>query len=319
MLGRGAGAGHPDRERAPPAHDLGAGRLAGRDDPRRAPAALRHPAARPRRLRLHRRRSAALGAGQRPRGGGRARLGHRPGTPHRPGWSPSARSAWPASCAGSATCPSGSPRRPGWASGSRSCPRSRPSDSPAPCGRSSRRRAGGRRDAGGRRARRRLRAPDPQAVPGRAGSSPSVLGPRPFQGHVSRGTVRTSGDHRRGPGPAACRAPLDWTGGRPMPQPERRERRGGHGPLGRDVAPARALASIAPGTALRDGLERILRGRTGALIVLGHDKTVESHLHRRLHPRRPVHRHRPARAGQDGRRDRRSTATSPGSTGPPCT
>ena len=36
------------------------------------------------------------------------------------------------------------------------------------------------------------------------------------------------------------------------------------------------LASIAPGTALRDGLERILRGRTGALIVLGQDKVVES-------------------------------------------
>ncbi len=36
------------------------------------------------------------------------------------------------------------------------------------------------------------------------------------------------------------------------------------------------LASIAPGTALRDGLERILRGRTGALIVFGHDKVVES-------------------------------------------
>jgi len=36
------------------------------------------------------------------------------------------------------------------------------------------------------------------------------------------------------------------------------------------------LARIAPGTALRDGLERILRGRTGALIVLGYDKTVES-------------------------------------------
>ena len=46
------------------------------------------------------------------------------------------------------------------------------------------------------------------------------------------------------------------------------------------------LASIAPGTALRDGLERILRGRTGALIVLGNDKTVESISHRRLHPRR---------------------------------
>ena len=36
------------------------------------------------------------------------------------------------------------------------------------------------------------------------------------------------------------------------------------------------LAEIAPGTALRDGLERILRGRTGALIVLGIDKVVDS-------------------------------------------
>ncbi|MFM7064427.1 MAG: DNA integrity scanning diadenylate cyclase DisA [Actinomycetes bacterium] len=35
------------------------------------------------------------------------------------------------------------------------------------------------------------------------------------------------------------------------------------------------LALVAPGTALRDGLERILRGRTGALIVLGWDRTVE--------------------------------------------
>ncbi|GIF24071.1 diadenylate cyclase [Actinoplanes tereljensis] len=41
--------------------------------------------------------------------------------------------------------------------------------------------------------------------------------------------------------------------------------------------PLRAnLALMAPGTALRDGLERILRGRTGALIVLGHDTVVES-------------------------------------------
>src|SRR5689334_9779743 len=41
--------------------------------------------------------------------------------------------------------------------------------------------------------------------------------------------------------------------------------------------PLRAtLALMAPGTALRDGLERILRGRTGALIVLGHDREVES-------------------------------------------
>ncbi len=36
------------------------------------------------------------------------------------------------------------------------------------------------------------------------------------------------------------------------------------------------LASIAPGTPLRDGLERVLRGRTGALIVLGNDQVVES-------------------------------------------
>ena len=36
------------------------------------------------------------------------------------------------------------------------------------------------------------------------------------------------------------------------------------------------LGVVAPGTELRDGLERILRGRTGALIVLGHDKVVES-------------------------------------------
>jgi len=36
------------------------------------------------------------------------------------------------------------------------------------------------------------------------------------------------------------------------------------------------LAAVAPGGELRDGLERILRGRTGALIVLGFDKTVES-------------------------------------------
>ncbi|MGH3940801.1 MAG: DNA integrity scanning diadenylate cyclase DisA [Pseudonocardiaceae bacterium] len=36
------------------------------------------------------------------------------------------------------------------------------------------------------------------------------------------------------------------------------------------------LARLAPGTVLRDGLERILRGRTGGLVVLGHDQAVES-------------------------------------------
>jgi diadenylate cyclase len=35
------------------------------------------------------------------------------------------------------------------------------------------------------------------------------------------------------------------------------------------------LARVAPGTELHDGLERILRGRTGALIVLGFDRSVE--------------------------------------------
>lgn len=37
-----------------------------------------------------------------------------------------------------------------------------------------------------------------------------------------------------------------------------------------------ALIALAPGTQLRDGLERIKRGRTGALVVLGMDDVVES-------------------------------------------
>ncbi len=37
-----------------------------------------------------------------------------------------------------------------------------------------------------------------------------------------------------------------------------------------------SLAAVAPGTPLREGLERILRGRTGALVVLGHDRTVDA-------------------------------------------
>ena len=36
------------------------------------------------------------------------------------------------------------------------------------------------------------------------------------------------------------------------------------------------LRAVAPGTELRDGLERILRGRTGAIVVLGYDETVEA-------------------------------------------
>lgn len=37
-----------------------------------------------------------------------------------------------------------------------------------------------------------------------------------------------------------------------------------------------AVASVSPGTELRDGLERILRGRTGALVVLGNNDIVDS-------------------------------------------
>src|SRR6266513_870434 len=44
----------------------------------------------------------------------------------------------------------------------------------------------------------------------------------------------------------------------------------------RDERRRATLAAIAPGTGLRDGLERILRGNTGALIVLGYDRIVES-------------------------------------------
>ena len=36
------------------------------------------------------------------------------------------------------------------------------------------------------------------------------------------------------------------------------------------------LAAVAPGTQLREGLDRALRGRTGALVVMGSDRTVES-------------------------------------------
>ena len=43
-----------------------------------------------------------------------------------------------------------------------------------------------------------------------------------------------------------------------------------------DEALRGVLAAVAPGTWLRDGLERILRGNTGALIVLGWDRDVEA-------------------------------------------
>ncbi|MGN6606072.1 MAG: DNA integrity scanning diadenylate cyclase DisA [Jatrophihabitans sp.] len=44
----------------------------------------------------------------------------------------------------------------------------------------------------------------------------------------------------------------------------------------RDETLRTVLATMAPGTELREGLERILRGNTGALIVLGMDRAVEA-------------------------------------------
>ncbi|MFC0040546.1 DNA integrity scanning diadenylate cyclase DisA [Actinomadura rayongensis] len=44
---------------------------------------------------------------------------------------------------------------------------------------------------------------------------------------------------------------------------------------GHDERRRATLAAVAPGTQIRDGLERILRGHTGGLIVLGYDDLVE--------------------------------------------
>lgn len=49
-----------------------------------------------------------------------------------------------------------------------------------------------------------------------------------------------------------------------------------HSPIPDNEILHQTLAAVAPGGVLRDGLERILRGRTGALIVLGYDDVVES-------------------------------------------
>ena len=62
------------------------------------------------------------------------------------------------------------------------------------------------------------------------------------------------------------------------------------------------IARLAPGTALRDGLERILRGRTGALIVIGYDDNVETICDGGFSLDVPLCAHQAARAVQDGRR-----------------
>jgi diadenylate cyclase len=80
------------------------------------------------------------------------------------------------------------------------------------------------------------------------------------------------------------RRPADQPNRYPIDVPAGVLTRGGTGRGGYDSSVAHpsqdellrsTLAAVAPGGELRDGLERILRGRTGALIVLGMDETVE--------------------------------------------
>lgn len=54
-----------------------------------------------------------------------------------------------------------------------------------------------------------------------------------------------------------------------------RQRRRAYADRVKEALLRRTIADVAPGTALREGLERILRGQTGALIVLGHDKVID--------------------------------------------
>ncbi|HWH01892.1 MAG TPA: DNA integrity scanning diadenylate cyclase DisA [Pilimelia sp.] len=76
-----------------------------------------------------------------------------------------------------------------------------------------------------------------------------------------------------GASPAPARAAVAGPSGRPLSPAAS----GPPHPGSSAADPVRAtLALMAPGTALRDGLERILRGRTGALIVLGHDPVVDA-------------------------------------------
>ena len=79
------------------------------------------------------------------------------------------------------------------------------------------------------------------------------------------------------------------------------------------------LAAVAPGTELREGLERILRGRTGALLVLGHDKVVESICTGGFAIDVEFTATGPARAEQDGRRDHLRPRRHPDRSAPPST
>ena len=279
----------PSHARQPAAHDQRARLRPRRDGARRAAAALPGQRRRGRRLRLDRRRRAADRAGHRPRG--RAGRGRRPRRTRRspPAWSRSARSVWPARSGGS----------------------------PA-----SRRRLAEAARLGFTHA---LVPPDPGRVPpgieaievadlahGARVAFPgaevdAVREPPTLSAHrcvdphgadhvscrlVTCGSRR---DRRRADRLAAT-TPVEqrYVGERHVAVTERLD-----GPL------RATLAAVAPGTALRDGLERILRGGTGALIVLGYDKIGREPVHRRVRARRGVQLDPAARAGEDGRRHRR--------------
>lgn len=78
--------------------------------------------------------------------------------------------------------------------------------------------------------------------------------------------------------PSVAEGELELTVGQEMSEETPRGRQMGT-IVAQDAGPRRRLldylALVAPGTPLRDGLERILRGRTGALVVLGMNPEVQ--------------------------------------------
>ena len=73
-----------------------------------------------------------------------------------------------------------------------------------------------------------------------------------------------------------------------------------------------ALRLVAPGTPLREGIDRILQAKMGALIVVGDEPDGAQHLLGRLPARRRVHAAAAVRARQDGRRDHPRLRRHPG-------
>ena len=279
--GRGAGAADAVAARATPPHGLGRRVVAGRHGARRAPAA--RPAAHrgQRHLRRDRRRRQA------------ARPGGRPGHRGRRGQLPPRRAA---------AARRRRHRR------DRARRRAAPGARPAAAHRRGRRgsasrwrssRAGGRRPASAASPRRRVvdglrvvevddvvrRAahPRPDASP-LTPTRPTAVGPR-----VERSVDRAHAPTLHPMAHGGARGESTWrTGGRAHRRAAEAARDPGLDRAGH--AAARRPRADPPRPHRRPD-------RAGA----GQDRRVD--LHRRLHPRRPLHRHRPARAGQDGRRD----------------